>query len=247
MKKLIAGNWKLNGSFEMAGTLISELKSAVSAGEGGPDILFCPPFPYLPYVRNLVDGARMAVGAQDCSAEQGGAFTGEVAPSMIADCGAAYVIVGHSERRQYHAETDERIAAKAAAAHQAGLIAIICVGETEAERDAGREEAVVGDQLSRAIPDGATPENTVLAYEPVWAIGTGKTASAEDVRKMHAFIRAKLQERVADSASLRILYGGSVKSANAAELMAVENVDGALVGGASLKSGEFAGIISAAG
>lgn len=241
MKKLIAGNWKMNGDAKSAEALIVNIEKAI---EQGPavletcDFVVCPPFVHIPMVKDLV--SVVAVGGQDCSERSNGAFTGSISAPMLKDVGATYVILGHSERRQYQNEGDELIAAKAKAANEAGLITIICVGETEAEREAGNQEAVVGGQLDRSIPQGATAQNTVIAYEPVWAIGTGKTATAEDIRAMHAFIRAKVP------GDMRILYGGSVKPSNAAEIFAVKNVDGALIGGASLKTEDYLGIATAA-
>jgi len=246
MKKLIAGNWKMNGDAKSAKTLITGIEEAIAAAPGvleKCDFVVCPPFVHIPMVKDLA--SVCAVGGQNCSDKDSGAFTGDIAPSMLKDIGASYVILGHSERRQYHEESDELIAAKAAAANKAGLVTIICVGETEAEREGGVQEAVVGGQLDRSLPDGVNAQNTVIAYEPVWAIGTGKTATAEDIRAMHGFIRKKLGETLADSANSRILYGGSVKPSNAAEIFGVENVDGALIGGASLKVEDYMGIAKA--
>lgn len=180
----------------------------------------------------------LSVGGQDCHAEKSGAFTGNVSAAMLKDQGCTHVIVGHSERRALHGETSEMVAAKARAVHAEGMTAIICVGETDAERTAGKAESVVTDQLKKSIPGEATPGNTVVAYEPVWAIGTGKTASPDDIRQMHALIRGQVGE-------ISILYGGSVKGTNAKEIMSTPNVDGVLVGGASLKAGEFIDIAKA--
>lgn len=243
MKKLIAGNWKMNGNEQSGNALIVAIEEAIAGNPGvlkTCDFVVCPPFVYIPMVEDKT--SVCAVGGQDCSDKDSGAFTGDISPVMLKDIGAKYVILGHSERRQYHEEADETVAAKAAAANKAGLITIICVGETEAEREAGNQEAVVGGQLERSLPQGVTAENTVIAYEPVWAIGTGKTATAEDIRAMHAFIREKL----AHISGVRILYGGSVKPSNAKEIFGVPNVDGALIGGASLKVEDFLGIASAA-
>lgn len=240
MKKLIAGNWKMNGDAGSAEALIAGIEEGIAQKlelAGRCDFVVCPPFVYIPAVRDLV--AVCAVGGQDCSEHQAGAYTGNVSARMLGDIGACYVILGHSERRQYQKESDELVAAKAVAANEAGLVTIICVGETEAEREQGLEESVVGGQLERSIPQGATSQNTVIAYEPVWAIGTGKTATAEDIRAMHAFIRGKVP------ADMRILYGGSVKPSNAAEIFAVQDVNGALIGGASLKVEDFLGIAAA--
>lgn len=239
-RKLIAGNWKMNGLKADGLALASDLAGRVNgAGATAFDLLICPPFPLLFPVADAIAGSALALGGQDCAAKTSGAHTGDVAPAMLTDAGCRYVILGHSERRADHGESDALIAAKAAAAHAQGLIAIICVGETESQRDAGQANAVVSGQLAGSIPAGATAANTVIAYEPVWAIGTGKTATPEDVRAVHAHIRAELEGKIADAGAAKILYGGSVKPSNAAELMAVENVDGALVGGASLKADDF--------
>jgi len=237
---LIAGNWKMNGlradGLALASDLAGRLKGA---GAVSFDLLVCPPFPLLFPVGDAIKDSALALGGQDCAPKTSGAHTGDVAPTMLTDAGCRYVILGHSERRADHGESDALIAAKAAAAHKEGLIAIVCVGETEAQRDAGQADAVVSGQLAGSIPEGATAANTVVAYEPVWAIGTGKTATPDDVASMHAHIRAELDGRIADPAKALILYGGSVKPGNAAELMAVANVDGALVGGAALKADDF--------
>ena len=243
LRKLVAGNWKMNGD---KGSL-SELDgiAGAAAGEDGVDVAVCPPFTLI--APAAAHAAGLAVGAQDCHAAVKGAHTGCVSAAMLREAGAKLVIVGHSERRADQHETDADVRAKAQAAIAAGLIAIVCVGETEAERDAGRAQAVVEGQLDGSIPpegDGAT---LVVAYEPVWAIGTGRTPSTADVAEMHAGIRARLGALLgAEGAQVRILYGGSVKPDNAAELMAVTDVDGALVGGASLTAAQFVPIIAAA-
>lgn len=247
MKKLIAGNWKMNGDAKAAEALVTGIEEAIAAAPGvlgGCDFVVCPPFVHIPMVKDCA--SVVAIGGQDCSQKDSGAYTGEIAASMLKDIGASYVILGHSERRQYHKESDALVAAKAAAANAAGLITIICVGETEAEREAGQQNDVVAAQLKGSLPQGVTAENTVIAYEPVWAIGTGKTATAEDIRAMHAFIRGKLDESLADGGNIRILYGGSVKPSNAAEIFGVDHVNGALIGGASLKVEDFMGIAKAA-
>ena len=215
----------------------------------GCDVLICPPATLLAPMSILAAETAIAVGGQDCHANASGAHTGDISAAMLADAGARYVIVGHSERRADHGETDTAIRAKAEAAWAAGLIAIICVGETEAERDAGRAQEVVATQITGSTPDGATGQNTVIAYEPVWAIGTGRTANSSDISEMHNHMRAILQTRLgADAAdAMRLLYGGSVKPGNAAEIFALSNVDGGLVGGASLKASDFAAIVAAAG
>lgn len=239
-RKLIAGNWKMNGLKADGLALASDLAGRLrGAGEVAFDLLVCPPFPLLFPVGEAISDSALALGGQDCAPRDSGAHTGDVSPQMLLDAGCRYVILGHSERRADHGESDAQVAAKAAAAHARGLVAIICVGETEAQRDAGQADAVVASQLAGSIPAGATAANTVIAYEPVWAIGTGKTASTDDVRAMHGHIRTTLSGRIADHDGARILYGGSVKPNNAAELMAVDNVDGALVGGASLKADDF--------
>lgn len=202
------------------------------------DWVICPPATAIATVAAALAGSPMAVGGQDCHHAASGAHTGDISAAMLADAGCRYVIVGHSERRTDHGEDDAAVAAKAAAAHAAGLIAIVCVGETEAERDAGRAHAVVARQIAGSIPAGATQANTVVAYEPVWAIGTGRTPTTADVQAMHAHIRACAPPAI-DASGLRILYGGSVKPANAASLLRLPDVDGALVGGASLVAEDF--------
>ncbi|MBF5095893.1 triose-phosphate isomerase [Azospirillum sp. INR13] len=245
-RKLIAGNWKMNGlkadGLDLASDLAGRLKGA---GPVAFDMLVCPPFPLLFPVGEAIADSPLALGGQDCAPKTSGAHTGDVAPTMLKDAGCRFVILGHSERRADHGESDAVVNAKAVAAHKEGLVAIVCVGETEAQRDAGQADAVVSAQLAGSIPAGATADNTVIAYEPVWAIGTGKTATPDDVKAMHAHIRAELAGKIADPDKVRILYGGSVKPGNAAELMAVDNVDGALVGGASLKADDFWGIATA--
>lgn len=245
MKKLIAGNWKMNGNLDPAESLVSSIAREIqnnSMVNDSCEFLICPPSPYLLVIKDICAKHGIAFGAQDCSVHKAGAYTGEISAQMIADCGGAYVILGHSERRQYHAETSKLVAQKAQAAHDAGLVAIVCVGETEADRDAGKENEIVGAQLRDSLPKGANAQNTVIAYEPVWAIGTGKTASSDDVATMHSFICAQLQEQLADSKNLRILYGGSMKPENARTLLATPYVDGGLIGGASLKAEQFVGI-----
>lgn len=241
---LIAGNWKMNGtpdSMEEFGKMIARAPEAIARGV---DLLVCPPAILIAKFADRATVSKIGIGGQDCHAEEKGAHTGDISAEMLAACGASAVIVGHSERRADHGETDAIVAAKAAAAQRAGLTAIVCVGETEAQRDAGETEAVVTSQLDASAPESLDAAKLVIAYEPVWAIGTGRTPSVEDVAAVHATIRAKLEERF--GTPVRILYGGSVKPANAAELMAVENVDGALVGGASLAADDFLGIALAA-
>jgi triosephosphate isomerase len=242
-RKLIAGNWKMNGlradGLALARGVAEKLRGA---GTVPFDLLVCPPSTLIAAVAEAVAGSGVAVGGQDCHAKVSGAHTGDLSATMIADAGGGFVIVGHSERRADHAESDAVVQAKAAAAHAAGLVAIICVGETLAQREAGQAGAVVGAQLAGSIPAGATATNTVVAYEPVWAIGTGRNATPADVAEIHALIRADLVARLESGDAVRILYGGSVKPSNAGELMAVPDVDGALVGGASLKVDDFWGI-----
>jgi triosephosphate isomerase (TIM) len=237
---LVAGNWKMNG-LSGAGSKLDKIIADAAKLPAHIDILVCPPFLLIPGFAARARGTRVGIGGQDCHAQPSGAHTGDIAAEMLADAQASAVLVGHSERRHDHHETDAEIRAKALAARRAGLAAIVCVGETRAERDAGRTKEVVGAQLQGSLPDGA--ENMVIAYEPVWAIGTGLTPTTDDVRKIHAFIRERLSLRYGEAGqSIRILYGGSVKPGNAKELLAVENVDGALIGGASLDPDEFLAI-----
>jgi triosephosphate isomerase len=208
-------------------------------------VLICPPFTLIAQANWHVKGA-FALGGQDCHAKPGGAFTGDVSAEMLKDAGAGFVIVGHSERRQYHGESDRDVAAKAQAAWRAGLKAIICIGETGAQRDAGAHNQICSSQIDGSVPPDATAQNTVLAYEPVWAIGTGKTPTSADIKAMHAHIRASLVSRLGEGArAMAILYGGSVNPNNAAEILNLPEVGGALVGGASLKAADFLAIISA--
>jgi triosephosphate isomerase len=244
MRPLVAGNWKMNGLAASATELRKIIAGAASVA-GKADLMVCPPATLIAGFAEVARGSGVAIGGQDCHAKASGAHTGDIAAEMLADAGAAAVIVGHSERRNDHHETDEQVRAKAEAAWRAGLTAIICVGETRAQREAEQALDVVGRQLDGSLPDGATDANLVVAYEPVWAIGTGLTPTADDVALIHAFIRERLIGRFGPGGTIRILYGGSVKPANAAELMAVPHVDGALVGGASLKAEDFLGIAAA--
>jgi triosephosphate isomerase (TIM) len=247
MRKLVAGNWKMNGlkadGFALARDLAGRAKAAPLACE----LLLCPPATLLVPVAHAIAGSGIALGGQDCHPESKGAHTGDIGAPMLKDAGCAYVIVGHSERRHDHHESDALVRAKAAAAVAAGLCAIVCVGETAAERDSGRTEAVVVHQLQNSLPPKLTAAQLVVAYEPVWSIGTGRTPMPGDVASVHARVRAALRELAAEPAGIRILYGGSVKAANARALMAVANVDGALVGGASLVADEFWSIAQACG
>ncbi|MBM3492194.1 MAG: triose-phosphate isomerase [Alphaproteobacteria bacterium] len=245
-RPLIAGNWKMNGLLAALAEVRALAGRLARSGKTGADLLLCPPATLLHPMAQALSGSAIALGGQDCHAEPKGAHTGDIAAEMLADLGCRYVIVGHSERRQNHGETDAEVAAKATAAQRAGLTAIVCVGETRAEREAGRAEAVVTAQLLASLPAGCTDRNTVIAYEPVWAIGTGLTPTAADVAALHAAIRRVLGQRFGAAAGcMRLLYGGSVKAGNAAELLAVANVDGALVGGASLSATEFWPIVEA--
>ena len=242
MRKLAAGNWKMNGT----GDSLGEIR-ALAAAHPSPacDVLICPPATLLSRLSDAA-GDAIATGGQDCHANASGAHTGDTSAEMIADAGGSYVIVGHSERRTDHGETDAVVRAKAEAAWRAGLIAIVCVGETLEEREAGQTLAIVGGQVAGSVPDGATAANTVVAYEPVWAIGTGKVPTLDEIAEVHDDIRARLKDRFgAEADGMRLLYGGSVKPSNADEIFRVSNVDGALVGGASLKAEDFGGIIAA--
>jgi triosephosphate isomerase len=238
-RPLVAGNWKMNGLKSSAGEL--EKIIAGAGGLGQVDIMICPPATLIAQFAATARGTPVAIGGQDCHALPCGAYTGDIAAEMLKDAGASAVIVGHSERREYHGETDAQVRAKALAAHRAGLTAIVCIGETRAERDAGRALDVGRTQLAGSLPDDAA--DLVVAYEPVWAIGSGVTPTTTDVAEMHGLIREQLIVRYRQAGEgVRILYGGSVKPTNAKELMAVNNVDGALVGGASLKADEFLAI-----
>jgi len=244
-RPLVAGNWKMNGLLRSVGEL-EKIIAGAGPFAGKADLMVCPPATLLAAFADKARGSAVAIGGQDCHAEASGAFTGDIAAEMLADLGAAAVIVGHSERRTYHRETDAEVRAKAQAAWRAKLIAIVCIGETRADREGGLTLDVLGRQLDGSLPDGATGTNLVVAYEPVWAIGTGLTPTTADVAEAHAFIRKRLASRYGDTAqAVRILYGGSVKPSNAVELMGVANVDGALVGGASLKAEDFLGIAAA--
>ena len=241
IRPLIAGNWKMNGLKASMAEFEAMLAGALA---GKADLLVCPP---ATLVAAFADKARrgkgVAVGAQDCHPKPAGAHTGDVSAEMLADAGATAIVVGHSERRADHGESDDLVRQKAEAAWRAGLIAIVCIGETRAQRDSGQTLGICGGQLTGSLPDGATSANLVVAYEPVWAIGTGLTPTTADVEQVHRFIRGVLTDRFkGEGASIRILYGGSVKPSNAAELMAVANVNGALVGGASLKAADFLAI-----
>lgn len=245
MRQLIAGNWKMNGT----GASLAEIEAvarAVVAGKAACDVMICPPATLIaPAVAAAAD--RIEIGGQNCHAEVSGAFTGDISAEMLKDAGASAVIVGHSERRQYHGETDAMVAAKAKAAWRAGLLAIICIGESEQEHSDGKTFHVCSRQLSGSVPADAKAANTCIAYEPIWAIGTGKTPTSQQIANVHAHIRKELVAKLgAEANEMRLLYGGSVKGANAKEILALENVDGALVGGASLKAADFQPIFMAA-
>ena len=242
MRPLVAGNWKMNG----LSASVAELKKMIAGSAdiaGKADLMICPPATLIANFANVSRGSSVAIGGQDCHPDASGAHTGDIAAEMLADAGATAVIVGHSERRMDHHETDAQVRAKAQAAWRAGLIAIICVGEQRTQRERGETLAVVGRQLDGSLPDGATGANLVVAYEPVWAIGTGLTPTPADVTEVHTFIRQQLAARYGtEGHRVRILYGGSVKPSNAKELMSIDHVNGALVGGASLKTEDFLGI-----
>ncbi|MCR4378547.1 MAG: triose-phosphate isomerase [Rhodospirillales bacterium] len=246
---LIAGNWKMNGlsadATALAGGLAEKLKGA---GAVNFEMLVCPPAVLIPVVAKAIAGSTMQLGGQDCHMNAKGAHTGDTAAAMLKDAGCGYVIVGHSERRTDHAETDAIVNAKAAAAHANGLIAVICIGETEAQRDAGKTLDVNGSQIAGSVPEGSTAANTVIAYEPVWAIGTGRTPTSAEVQDVHAFIRAELAKKIGagEAAKTRILYGGSMNPKNAKELLALADVDGGLIGGASLKVDDFWAVATSA-
>jgi triosephosphate isomerase (TIM) len=247
MRPLVAGNWKMNGLRAQLEEAI-KVREAVGAPDFGveADVMVCPPATLVAELARAAQGWRLKVGGQDCHWRASGAYTGDISAEMLRDAGAVAVIVGHSERRAEHGELDRIVRAKAEAAHRAGLVAIVCIGETEGERRGGLTLDVVGRQLAASLPDSASATDTVIAYEPVWAIGTGLTPTSADVADVHGFIRAQLSRRYGeDGGWMRILYGGSVKPSNAKQLMAVDNVDGALVGGASLKADDFLGIIAA--
>jgi len=246
VRPLVAGNWKMNG---LSGSLaeVDAIRKAVDAGESGhAELLVCPPATLIAQAALRIGSSNLSLGAQDCYTEASGAFTGDISAAMLKDAGASYVIVGHSERRNYHHETDETVQAKAEAALRAGLKPIVCVGETHAQREAGEQAAVVVRQLRGSLPPGATAETVVVAYEPIWAIGTGVTPTRKDIAAVHNGMRALLADMFgARCAKIRLLYGGSVKPSNCSELLTLDNVDGALVGGASLKAADFLGIAAA--
>ncbi len=243
MKKLAAGNWKMNGTT----AALDEMRALLAAHPAPAcEMLLCPPATLIAQAAYHTQGKALHIGGQDCHAKASGAHTGDISAAMLKDAGASHVILGHSERRADHAETNAQVKAKAEAALAAQLIAIVCLGETEAQRDAGETLALCGNQLHGSIPAGATAANVVIAYEPVWAIGTGRTPTLDQIAEVHAFLRAELVKALGeDGQGVRILYGGSLKPSNAAEIFAVKDVDGALVGGASLKAVDFGAIVAA--
>ena len=242
-RKMAAGNWKMNGTAES----LSEVDAVLSSFPAPScDILICAPATLISRLAARAEGKTIAVGGQDCHAKTSGAHTGDISAEMLTDAGASHVIVGHSERRTDHGETNADVKAKAEAAWRAGLTAVVCVGETLAEREEGRTLSVVAKQIQESVPEQATAENSVIAYEPIWAIGTGKVPTTNEIAEVHDDIRARLAStHPAESDGIRLLYGGSVKPSNADEIFAISNVDGALVGGASLKAADFGGIIAA--
>jgi triosephosphate isomerase len=243
MKKLAAGNWKMNGT----SAALDEMRALLAAHPAPTcEMLLCLPATLIAQAAYHTKGKALHIGGQDCHAKPSGAHTGDISAAMLKDAGASHVILGHSERRADHGETNVLVKAKAEAALAAHLIAIVCLGETEAQRDAGETLALCGSQLHGSIPAGATAANVVIAYEPVWAIGTGRTPTLDQIAEVHAFLRAELVKALGeDGQGVRILYGGSVKPSNAAEIFAVKDVDGALVGGASLKAADFGAIVAA--
>ncbi len=248
-RPLVAGNWKMNG-LRASLSEAQKIRAHIAAADfkAGCDVMLCPPATLVAAMAAEARGTALQVGGQDCHAKVSGAHTGDISAAMLKDAGACAVIVGHSERRADHGETDAIVRAKCEAAHQAGLVAIVCIGETADQRKAGETLKVVAGQLQGSLPDGCQAATTVIAYEPVWAIGTGLTPTAADVAEVHAALRAALESRFGvEGLTMRILYGGSVKASNAKELMSVSDVNGALVGGASLKADDFVGIIAAYG
>lgn len=244
-QKLIVGNWKMNGSLAANQALLADLTAGVGSAACG--VVVCVPAPYWAQAQGLLASGAIVLGAQDISQHASGAYTGEVAPGMLKEFGVRYAIVGHSERRQYHGEADEVVAAKAQSALANGITPIVCVGETLAEREAGKTEEVVKRQLAAVVhANGHCISEIVVAYEPVWAIGTGKTATPEQAQQVHALLRAQLQAASSHADRIQILYGGSMNAANAANLLAQADIDGGLVGGASLKAADFLAIVSAA-
>ena len=238
MNALIVGNWKMNGTAASAAALAGSLASRLTKPRRF-DMLICPPAPLLAAARSAIGAAPLALGAQDCHAQPQGAHTGDVSVPMLVDAGCSHVIVGHSERRSGHGEGDSLVRAKAASAQAGGLVPVICVGETLEQRDAGANVGAVTGQLAGSLPDGSSTATAIIAYEPVWAIGTGRTPAMDDVAEVHAAIRGALRDSVPDPHLVRILYGGSVTPRNARDILSLDDVDGALVGGASLAADQF--------
>jgi triosephosphate isomerase len=240
---MIAGNWKMNGLAATGLALARDIAKRCAAGDPGCDVVLCPPATLLRAAAEAVAGSAVGIGGQDCHAAASGAHTGDIAAPMLVDSGCRYVILGHSERRQDHGETSEQVKAKVTAALEAGLVAILCVGESAAERDQGVALGVVARQLGASLPEAARPDRVIVAYEPVWAIGTGRTPTHPEIQEMHAHLRDLLGRAMAGGEGTRILYGGSVKPDNARGILGLPDVDGALVGGASLKAEDFWAIV----
>ena len=245
MRKLAAGNWKMNGLKADGLALARDIVGRVRQASPGCDLLLCPPATLLAPVAEAIAGSQVALGGQNCHAAEKGAHTGEISAAMLKDAGCSSVILGHSERRTDQGETDAEVRAKTVAAHKVGLCSIVCIGETLAQRDAGETLGVIARQIAGSLPEGLDATSLVIAYEPVWAIGTGRTPTSEQVAEVHGHIRRLLASKTKDAAAVRILYGGSVKPSNARELMSVKDVDGALVGGASLVAADFWAIAEA--
>jgi triosephosphate isomerase len=244
-KPIVLGNWKMNGLRAEGDALIRDLIRGLADRESGGMLGVCPPATLLAMADGLLSDSDIILGGQDCSVENVGAFTGDISAPMLSDAGCSFTLVGHSERRHGHGETDAIVKAKAEAAHRAGLDAVVCIGETETEWDAGETLSVLDRQLEGSLPETGNVDNVIVAYEPVWAIGTGKTPTMDDIATTHAHLRAKLRGLVTGGDDIALLYGGSVKAANAADILSIDNVDGALVGGASLKADEFLAILDA--
>jgi triosephosphate isomerase len=243
--KLIAGNWKMHGSRADASGFIDRLGALGPGAQPGRQLLICPPATLIALMADALQALDVLTGGEDCHYQTSGAFTGDISAAMLKDLGCAYVIVGHSERRAMHGETDRIVRSKAEAALKAGLIPIICVGETSAERESGRAEAVVRAQIAGSVPDGIAPAKLVVAYEPIWAIGSGRTATPNDIAAMHLTVRRECAAKSGDAEGGQVLYGGSVKPDNAQAILALDLVDGALIGGASLKADDFMAIADA--
>ena len=242
---IVFGNWKMNGLRAEGDALVRDLLRGLAGRSGAGTIGVCPPATLLTAMADLLADSDVRLGGQDCAVEAGGAFTGDISAPMLRDAGCGFTLVGHSERRHGHGESDALVKAKAEAAFRAGLDVVLCIGETEAEWEAGETIEVLDRQLTDSLPEGSSSDNLIVAYEPVWAIGTGKTPTMDDIASTHAHLRSRLASLVSNGADLPILYGGSVKAANAGEILAIDDVGGALVGGASLKADEFLAIFAA--